>query len=81
MKIGILKPKEHGSKLPRPGSLTAYLTAFNMKKPEIRYLNDIKDVLYDKEWTKKAPNLELYYMYRGVEKKGGCSNGIGSLRG
>jgi len=38
-------------------------------KPNIRYLNDMKDVIFDKEWLKSAPNLELYYMYRGVKKK------------
>jgi len=36
---------------------------------EIRYLNDMKDVLYDQEWAKTAPNLELYYMNRGVKEK------------
>lgn len=41
------------------------------KKPDIRYLYDIKEVLYDQEWLKTAPNLELYYMYRGVEEKNG----------
>lgn len=42
-----------------------------MKKPtDIRYLYDIKKVLYDKAWLKTAPNTELYYMYRGVKKKG-----------
>lgn len=40
------------------------------KTPDIRYLNDMKDVIYDKEWLKTAPNLELYYMYRGLKKKG-----------
>jgi glucose-6-phosphate isomerase len=40
-----------------------------MKKPEIRYLDDMRMVLYDKKWAKKAPNFELYYMYRGVKKK------------
>ena len=39
------------------------------KTPDIRYLNDVKDVIYDKEWLKTAPNLELYYMYRGLQKK------------
>lgn len=39
------------------------------KTPDIRYLNDMKDVIYDKEWLKTAPNLELYYMYRGLERK------------
>lgn len=38
---------------------------------EIRHLNDMKEVLYDKKWLKTAPNLELYYMYRGLKKKRG----------
>jgi len=42
-----------------------------MKKPDIRYLNDMKDVIYDKEWFKTAPNLELYYMYRGIKNEKG----------
>jgi len=41
------------------------------KKPDIRHLDDMKEVLYDKKWAKEAPNLELYYMYRGVEEKDG----------
>jgi glucose-6-phosphate isomerase len=41
------------------------------KKPEIRYLNEMKEVLYDKEWVKRAPNLKLYYIYRGVKEKNG----------
>ena len=43
----------------------------NKIKPEIRYLNDMKEVLYDKKWLESAPNYELYYMYRGVKKKNG----------
>lgn len=35
-------------------------------KPDVRYLNDIKDVVYDRDWLKTAPNLELYYMYRDL---------------
>lgn len=42
----------------------------NNKKPDIRYLDDMREVLYDKKWSASAPNLELYYMYRGVENKG-----------
>jgi glucose-6-phosphate isomerase len=38
----------------------------NKLKPDIRYLNDIKDVVFDKKWLKTAPNLELYYMYRDL---------------
>ncbi|MEK7503496.1 MAG: glucose-6-phosphate isomerase family protein [Patescibacteria group bacterium] len=40
-------------------------------KPDIRFLDDIKEVLYDKKWAKTAPNSELYYMYRGIKKRGG----------
>lgn len=36
-------------------------------KPDIRYLYDMKEVIYDKQWLKTAPNLELYYMYRGIK--------------
>lgn len=42
----------------------------DLKEPDIRYVNDMKKVLYDKQWAKTAPNLELYYMYRGVKQKG-----------
>jgi glucose-6-phosphate isomerase len=42
-----------------------------LENPEIRYLNDIKTVLYDKEWAKNAPNFELYYIYRGLKEKNG----------
>ncbi len=41
------------------------------KRPDVRHLNDMRDVIYDKEWLKKAPNLELYYMYRGMKEKEG----------
>jgi len=40
-----------------------------LKNPDIRFLNDMKSVLYDQKWTKNAPNFELYYMYREVKKK------------
>jgi len=39
-------------------------------KPEIRFLNEMKRVLYNKNWAKKAPNFPVYYMYRGVKRKG-----------
>lgn len=42
-----------------------------MLKPEIRYLYDLKKVLYDKEWLKTAPNFEVYYIEREVKKKNG----------
>ncbi|MFC2154379.1 glucose-6-phosphate isomerase family protein [Candidatus Altiarchaeota archaeon] len=38
----------------------------NTYQPAIRHLNDMKDVVYDQSWTRKAENLELYYMYRDL---------------
>lgn len=37
-------------------------------KPQIRHLNEIKDVLYSQKWANQAPNLELYYMYRDLSE-------------
>ncbi len=42
-----------------------------LKNPDIRYLYDIKDLLYDQEWLKGADNFELYYMYRNLKKEDG----------
>jgi len=42
-----------------------------LEKADIRYLYDLEKVLYDREWFKKAPNVEIYYMYRGLKKKDG----------
>lgn len=39
-------------------------------KPQIRFLKEMKEVLFDQKWLKTAANLELYYMYRAVKKKG-----------
>jgi len=39
--------------------------------PQIRYLKEMKNVLYDREWAKKSPNLELYYIWRGLKQKNG----------
>ena len=38
----------------------------NKLQPDVRYLEDMKSVIYDKEWLKTAPNTELYYMYRDL---------------
>lgn len=46
-------------------------TDLNGRKPDIRYLKDIESVVYDKEWIKTAPNLELYYMYRMLKEENG----------
>jgi len=39
--------------------------------PSVRHLNDMREVLCDKDFAKNSPDMELYYMYRGIEKKGG----------
>ncbi|MDO8486668.1 MAG: glucose-6-phosphate isomerase family protein [Candidatus Staskawiczbacteria bacterium] len=39
--------------------------------PDIRELNDMNKVVYDKEWFKTAQNFELYYMYRKIRVENG----------
>jgi len=39
-----------------------------LKKPDIRYLDEMRGLLYDKKRAKKTPNFELYYVFRGVKK-------------
>ena len=46
---------------------------------EIRYLDDMKMVLYDKAWAKTAPNFEVYYMERGIEEKNDLSYDITTI--
>lgn len=54
------------------------------KKPEVRFLSDMRKVLYDQKWLKKAQNVPLYYMYRGVKPPhlfiGGGGKDEGDLR-
>ena len=38
-------------------------------KPDIRYLKEMRELLYGQKPAKTASNLELYYIYRGVKKK------------
>ena len=40
-------------------------------KPDIRYLREMENVVYDKEWFMTAPNFELYYMYRKTKVENG----------
>ena len=39
--------------------------------PDIRHLKEMENVVYDKEWLKATGNIELYYMWRGIEEKNG----------
>ncbi|MBI2054206.1 MAG: glucose-6-phosphate isomerase [Candidatus Staskawiczbacteria bacterium] len=54
-------------------SLTEDLSKF---KPDVRYLNDMEEVVYDQNWLKTAPNLELYYMYRQLKEENGLKYNI-----
>jgi glucose-6-phosphate isomerase len=36
------------------------------RDPDIRWLYDMRDVLYDQKWAASAENMELYYMYRDL---------------
>ncbi len=38
-------------------------------KPQIRYLDELKKVIYDKEWYKKSKNIPLYYIFRGIKEE------------
>lgn len=40
-------------------------------KPDVRYLDDMREVLFDKDFAKNSPNIALYNMYRGLEEKNG----------
>jgi glucose-6-phosphate isomerase len=53
-----------------------YKRLIKNRKPDIRHLNDMKEVVYDKEWVKNAPNYDLYYMYRKVKEQNGLVNHI-----
>ncbi len=35
-------------------------------EPDIRWLHDMKEVIYDQAWLSHAENFELYYMYRDL---------------
>ena len=39
-------------------------------KPGIRLLNEMRQVVFDRNFAKKFPTLELYQVYRGVGKRG-----------
>lgn len=36
------------------------------RKPDIRYLFDMKDVIFDRNWLEAAENIELYFMFRDL---------------
>lgn len=42
---------------------------FNLSKltPDVRKLNDMREVLYDKDFAKNSPDMDAYYMYRKLK--------------
>ncbi len=44
--------------------------------PDIRKLNDMKEVLFDQEWAKTAQDMDLYFMYRKVKQENGLNHNI-----
>ena len=44
--------------------------------PDVRYLDDMRGVLYDKDFAKNSPNDELYFMYRKIKNENGLINNI-----
>lgn len=44
--------------------------------PDVRKLNDMRGVLYDKDFAKSAPDTDLYFMYRKVERENGLVHNI-----
>ncbi len=40
-------------------------------KLQIRYLDEIRELLCDREWAKIAPNVKLYSVYHGAKRKDG----------
>jgi len=44
--------------------------------PDIRHLDDMREVLYDKDFAKTSPNIELYFMYRKVKHENNLNYNI-----
>lgn len=40
-------------------------------KKQIRYLREMEEVVFDKNFAREFPDLKLYYVYRGVKKENG----------
>jgi len=44
--------------------------------PKIRTLNDMREILYDKDFAKNSPNMDLYYMYGDLVQDGNLKYSI-----
>jgi glucose-6-phosphate isomerase len=47
--------------------------------PDVRKLNEMKPVVFDKEWINGADNFDVYYMYRGIQEKDGLRYDITTI--
>jgi glucose-6-phosphate isomerase len=45
-------------------------------QPKIRHLDDMREVLCDQEWSKTAPNADLYYMFGDLVEDGNLKYSI-----
>ena len=43
---------------------------------DVRHLNDMREVLYDKDFSKNSPDMDLYYMYRNLKLENGLKYNI-----
>jgi glucose-6-phosphate isomerase, archaeal len=44
--------------------------------PDVRHLNDMREVLYDKDFSKNSPDMDLYYMYKNLKLEDGLKYNI-----
>lgn len=56
-----------------------YLKTKRKIETETRHLNDMRRVLYDRPWAKKAKNFGVYHMFRGVKKNRGIRYDITAI--
>jgi len=44
--------------------------------PAVRHLNDMREVLFDSDFAKNSPDMDLYFMYRKVKQENGLIHNI-----
>lgn len=44
--------------------------------PDVRHLNDMREVLYDKDFAKNSEDLDLYFMYRKLKQENGLKYNV-----
>jgi len=51
-------------------------SVLNGVSPDVRCLDNMREVLCDKDFAKNSPNIDLYFMYRKVKQENGLVNNI-----